>query len=78
MKFVGFLSEVCWISQRSLLDLSVKFVGFPSEVCWIYQIFLDLFLTLFLDRFFLDLNVQEQRRQQQGRRQQQAGQGEGG
>ena len=28
MNFVGFLSEVCWISQKSLLDFSVKFVGF--------------------------------------------------
>ena len=36
-KFFGFLSEVCWISQRSLLDFSVKFVGFLSDICWISQ-----------------------------------------
>ena len=45
MKFVGFFSEVCWISQLSLLDFSVKFVGFLSELCWISQ------------RFFLDFSV---------------------
>ena len=44
MKFVGFFSEVCWISQLSMLDFSVKFVGFLSELCWISQRFFVGFL----------------------------------